>query len=110
MIEQLPERAGETGDTETVTRHRAEAAAGQVRNDQAKAALQCAGLKGPDGTARSETMNQQYRLAAATLDVVQRNVLAAHGWHVVTLWPCETVDNAPGVHHCANGNATASAP
>jgi hypothetical protein len=48
------------------------AAARQIRDDDAKFSLELARLQSPVGSARAETVNQQDRLAAPALEIMQR--------------------------------------
>jgi hypothetical protein len=56
-------------------------AAGQIRDNHAKALFQCRDLEGPRRSAASETVDEYQRLALTALEVVQRKIFVAKKRH-----------------------------
>ncbi len=72
MIHQFPQCGGESRDGVFVARRQAVSATREIGNNQAKSSLEGRHLKGPIGSAASESMNEEQRLTAPAYQVVNR--------------------------------------
>jgi hypothetical protein len=64
-------------------------AAGQIRDDYAKALFQCRDLESPGRATASETVDEDQRLALTALQIVQRKIFVAkkrHGRRLLVLF------------------------
>ncbi len=59
MIHQFPQGGGESGDGVFVGRRQAVAAAREIGNNHAKSSLERRNLKGPIGSAATESVNEK---------------------------------------------------